>query len=206
MTKLFRAFRRLRSINAYGEPGDFGVEGKKFHVETCREKFAIIFNEDRRGFYYFHHVNQAEAIALFIRRTEQVLGLNELSQFDTTNLNTAIWVEPSLFWRKCPMRRSLLTLLLRTAMLYRPSKDNYEEALFGDKDTCKTKRAIMRFLFGFTQYEGPPIPTAQWISVMVRGWVSVFEHQSEETVKMYLVSPEKLSPPSIYLKGNTLWV
>jgi hypothetical protein len=93
------------------------------------------------------------------------------------------------------MKRSLLTMFVRAGMVYDPIADNYEEALFSEKwsqhaNLAKaTKIAVMRFLFGFTKYVGPTIEDQPTIES--HGWHRIFEGLSEQSVKQYLIWPNK---------------
>jgi hypothetical protein len=102
------------------------------------------------------------------------------------------------------MRRSLLTIIVRAGMMYEPKQDNYEEALFAYKFVAPTRKAVMRFLFGFTKYVGPSIEEQP--SIESRGWKSVFEGKDEATIKRYLTWPE----PNPYIPeaplSEAIWI
>jgi hypothetical protein len=65
-----------------------------------------------------------------------------------------MWIKPSKWWLKYGMRRSLFTILLRAGLVYVVAKENFDEAVNGEKYLSMTKYAFSRFLSGFTKYTG----------------------------------------------------
>ena len=178
MTKWIDKKKICESIKPH--PGYFAVD-KSCNVkwENCRERFNNkIFNKDLPGFFFSHEIGECESVVQFIDKTEEILSV-ERSSFAKTNRPYATWVCPSDFWRSCEMRRSLFTILLRAGRKYNPVNDNYEDALFSQEYVKLTKEAVMRFLFGFTNYVR--LENKQ-------GWVSVFMHKKYEDVRKRLVS------------------
>ena len=169
--------------------GSFGLDVEPYRFETCRERFGRQWDKNTKGFYLKHPVNKGFAVATFLKKTELILKQETFSEFALTNRDTILWIEPSMFWMECRMKRSLLTILVRAGMLYDPIADNYEEALYQEKWANPTKMAIMRFLFGFTKYVGPAIDDQP--SIESRGWKFVFEGRNEESTKQYLIWPNK---------------
>ncbi len=183
--------------------GSFALEATPISWETCRERFGKAFQQDTPGFYFKHRSGGGRAVASFLVKTESVLR-QEPSRFAETNRDSVLWIEPSDFWKSCPMRRSLLTVLLRCGIVYDPARDNYEEALFTQEYVVPTRRAIMRFLFGFTQYQGPSLATDS--TIQIRGWKSIFEGKTEADIKQWLVWPNgKPYTPALEMP-LALWV
>lgn len=193
----------IMSANTDAEKGSFALDISPLKFETCRERFACKFSRSTKGFYFKHPVGKSEDVAAFILKTEKVLKVRKCSGFSKTNKDSILWYEPAWFWKTCRCRRSLLTILLRAGMIYDASQDNYEEALFGYKYARVTKNAVMRFLYGYTKYVGPPLGGST--NLESKGWKTIFDGQEIETIKNYLVSPRERTKPKFDLK-NELWV
>lgn len=176
----------VNSLNTDVVVGSFAFDSQPLQFENCRERFASTFNANTTGFYFKHSPEKGESIANFIVKTECVLGNLVFSEFAQTNRDSILWVSPNMFWKQCPMRRSLFTILLRAGNSYNLDLDNYEEALFSNEYIDKTKKAFIRFMMGFTQYVGPDIVTTG--TVWFKGWKSVFEDKNELEIKKMLVS------------------
>lgn len=167
--------------------------------EKCREQFAVKFLPTIDGFYYCHGDNMAEPVAGFMSKVEEVLDLvDEPTTFHRTVRKSVIYMRPSVFWKQCEMRRSLLTILIRCGSKYDPDKDNFEYALLGGDDTTDpqeyvrvTKLAIMRFFFGFTKF----VPHSGYQrlgysdTIHRMGWVEVFKGKDLDFVRQTLVLP-----------------
>ena len=188
------------------QPGAFAIEGGSLSWHSCREQFAHKFSESSRGLFLSHERDDefSHRIACFMTNFEEVLDLPEpRTSYHLCNRKFATWVEPSNFWKKCYMRRSLLTILLRNSLYFRPEHNNFEEALYitppgqrGDY-AADTKLAIMRFMFGFTQYVG---------SNSVRGWWSAFRNLKEQQVRALLVRPSESPSDSSIIGFGSLWM
>lgn len=168
--------------------GSFGLDVEPYKFETCRERFGRQWDENTKGFYLTHPVNEGYSVATFLKKTEIILKQTEFSEYALTNRDNILWIEPSKFWMSCRMKRSLLTILVRAGILYDPKKDNYEEALFSERWAKPTKRAVMRFLYGFTKYIGP---TIEGQNIETRGWKYVFDEttHNDQFAKDCLVWP-----------------
>lgn len=201
----FKDKKIISSPNIDGENGSYSVESPLV-FEKCRERFAVTFSEDLPGFYFLHRSGRSESIASFVRKTELILE-SDTSSFALTNRDRITWVEPSMFWKVCAMRRSLLTCLLRAGTIYDLKRDNYEEALYAEPYLGRTKRAVMRFLFGFTRYVGVPVEsTCEGSSVIIKGWLSIFEFKDDEFICDNLICPE--NKKTVKLRndlGAALW-
>ena len=96
-----------------------------------------------------------------------------------------------------------MTVLLRAGILYDLEKDNYEDALFRQEYVIPTKKAVMRFLYGFTNYKGPEVVCTG--TILVRGWKTIFEGKNEAEVRAWLVaSPQMSYTPTVELE-TALW-
>lgn len=200
----FQSERTILSQNVNGKVGDFALDSTPFTLESCRERFAKSFVHDTIGFYVLHKRGYNKNVAAFLLRTESILGIESKSEFATTNRQTILWVQPSMFWKECQMKRSLLTILVRCGNNYFLDEDNYEDALFGHEYIVPTRRAMTRFLFGFTKYVGPDISTES--SVQIKGWKSIFDGKSEEVVKSMLIWPnDKGYTPTVEFPKALWW-
>jgi hypothetical protein len=190
--------------------GSFGLENKTFtnHPANgnpvqwvyCRETFARRFHtfpQDAKNFYFCCGKKGIDRFSKFISKTEQIIsGFSSncsQSTFEETNLNYAIWINPSNFWKNCQIRMSLFSILLRCGSLYNPEEDNYEEALFSQDYSKRTKPAVMRFLFGFTNFNGEQ---------QNQGWVRTFENKKILELRNSLISDKK---EFLFLGKNSLW-
>ena len=190
--------------------GSFALDNTPLRFETCRERFAKHFNEKHNKFFFKHGRDKGVEVATFVRKIEDILGLNlnQRSKFSKTNRDTILWVESSVFWSKCPMKRSLYTILLRAGLLYESEKDNLEEALFSEKYVKRTKRAVMRFLFGFTEYNDEIISIDGAGVPFNTGWVKIFEKKNDDFLISNLnFSARKYKKKSLTHKlSKCLWV
>lgn len=207
--------------------GRFGIDVRNFQWIYCREQFARQFNENSKGFFFSHLSHKSEDVASFILKTEEIIGITDLhvkhdmlmkfnhSFFSKTNKQYAMWIEPSEFWKECPVKRSLLTIFLRCATNYCCVDDNYDEVLLSNSYIEDTIVAVKRFLFGFTNYVAPPLslnfdyyPFAEPLaSLDLIGWVKCFKNKSESDVKRLLVLPKGVIQESnlIAEQSNCLW-
>lgn len=193
----------LNSFNINVGIGSFALDKSPLMFETCRERFAGLFQEDIDGFYLKIGCNQSNNVAQFIWKTESILNVDK-SKFSLTNYDTVLWVEPSYFWKKCPLKRSLYTIFLRSGNDYFEEKDNYEEALFRHEYVAVTKKAVMRFLFGYTKYVGLDQIQSTG-SLITRGWKAIFQGMDEKNIKTSLICPEKSQYNPQILIPNALW-
>ena len=171
-------FGRLRNKSSKG----------RFVVEAwtpCRE----IFHRDSYKVkqFLFQHRTRAkqDCIAAFIERIEEDLNVRPKSKFYSTFVPNVMLVIPSPWWANFSMKRSLFTILLRAGQKYDCKKDNFEEALYSDRYSKKTKDAVSRFMEGHTRYRGRII-----------GWYNQFFHggwdyrrPDADKIKKLLVKP-----------------
>jgi len=199
----------IKSTNITGDHGGFSLEDP-LNFEMCRERFAALFTETTRGFYFKVPQNKGTSVAEFLLKTEKLLKLQVHSGFALTNRRTIIWVQPNDFWRSCPMRRSLLTGLLRAGIVYDVEQDNFEQALLSDETPhshlARTRKALLRFLCGYTKYTGPNITGSS--TLVTQGWRWLFENKDEHDVRSYLKHPDgkrpRINPAKLDL-SEVLW-
>lgn len=163
-------FGRVKSV----KDGWYRIE----HWTRCRELFHnILFNV--RIFFYSH--NRGKAIASFISEVEERLDVQPRSQIGPTQKKGVIWIRPSRWWTILGMRRSLFTILLRAGAHYKPTKNNFDDAVAKEKYLKGTLYAFNRFMQGYTKYVGRK-----------RGWYKQFFElsPSEFQIDILLVKPE----------------
>jgi len=203
--------------------GQFALETndeKSLYWDHCREQFLGKFKEDITGFYFSHKADQGVNIAGFVLKFEEIVGAEiknlSFSNFSETGRETVLWIEPSDFWRNCLLKKSLLTLLLRCGSNYDNAKDNFDDAIFGDKYNENkyardTKSAIMRFLFGFTKFSGTlsqtvPTQTMATNSTLIRhGWHAEFDKNTIHDVRRKLIHPSDESQEISLVGAESLW-
>jgi hypothetical protein len=205
-------FNDVKKIKTHMLPpiGNFAIEDpiKDVRWDHCREQFAAKFNEDTVGFYFSHPNGFSQDVGEFLTKFEIIVGVKNNSVFSKTERNDVTWIQPSLFWRSCYLRRSLLTLILRCSMNYRVEKDNFDDALFGDYKEClyikETKPALLRFMFGFTQFNGK-LSTKPIANIVRHGWREEFLRLDEFAIRRRLISPENVAREMSIVGVETLW-
>jgi hypothetical protein len=152
---------------------------------ACRDVFHA--NSHRVKKFLFHHRKAAtnRNIAAFIGKIEDDLGVHPKSKFTSTKIVNVVLVEPSRWWTHYAMKRSLFTILLRSAQKYDPSTKNFKEALYSEEYLRDTKTATLRFLKGHTSYKGK-----------ITGWYNQFRYggicgrkPTVDKIKKLLVKP-----------------
>lgn len=200
----------ISSMNIMGSHGSYSLEDK-IAFDSCRERFAAHFNEKTKGFYFKHPKDIGENIAKFIHKLERFLGLRRYTKFNFTNFKTILYVKPPKFWRECPIKRSLFTSFLRSGIQYNPERDNFEEALLFN-ETPRTwltanKKALLRFLCGYTDYKGkkPSMHT----DIVTEGWQWAVRGLDDTGIKKTFKHPKnkrpKIDPEKFGLK-NYVWL
>lgn len=192
--------------------GNFALEvdpSKDVHWDHCREQFAAKFDEHTIGFYFSHPHGKSIDVGEFISKFETVLGIQSPSKFAKTEKQTVLWIEPSSFWKSCQIKRSLLTIIIRCAMNYDLNRDNFDDALFGDyKESTyikETKFALLRFMFGFTQFTGKLNTVAPTATVIKQGWREEFINANESVVRRKLTLPEGFAKDISIVGVDSLW-
>lgn len=154
----------------------------KWEIEkwvSCRDAFQSESSNIKK-FLFVQGLNKGLNVIAFIDKVEIILGVHPKTCMGLTQRKDIIWIEPSSWWTKSGMRRSLFTILLRAGRNYKRSKDNFKEALFSIEYTKDTKFAVERFLNGYTKYQG-----------RTSGWLNQFSwcEPSEDRIKQLLVKP-----------------
>ena len=122
----------------------FSIQREPLDWMYCRERFDSFFKCETEQFFFSVNPIHTQSVAQFIWKTEEILGQDKRTGFCRTNRNYCLAVRPSEFWRQCPMRRSLFTILLRCGSKYYPDQNNYEDALFSQNYLKDTENAIRK--------------------------------------------------------------
>jgi hypothetical protein len=141
--------------------------------QDCREIWHSE-NKNLKFFFFSHPSGTGKNAARFMEKFEKKVDATP-SRMGLTQRKTISWVEPSAWWQSS-MRRSLYTILLRSAPAYKPNKDNFRQALYSNEYAEATEEAVERFLDGYTYYTG-----------RTRGWYKQF-HKPKNLNKL-LVKP-----------------
>jgi len=211
-------YREITMTYCNPPAGAFAIEkdtNRLVNWDHCREQFAVRFLEKTEGFYFCHKICEAESVAYFINKFENILSTSEScigmekTQFAHTNQEKVIYVQPSVFWRDCFFKRSLFTILIRCSQNYSEKKDNFDEALFSPNYkestyTFETKPAVLRFMFGFTKYTGIP-PVVENATVIKHGWKEEFYKLDETEIKSRLVLPDGVRKKGNIVGSDSLW-
>lgn len=118
---------------------------------TCRDQFQNYSNDISEFAFYYGGAGVADIVE-FMRTFEQIIRLPDehALTISKTNVANVLFIRMGDWW-KYPMRRSLLTALLRCAQAYtNHSGEGFQKALWSQPYTNKTKHAILRFLSGYT--------------------------------------------------------
>jgi len=195
---------RINQFKKRPNPGQFSLHGDSLDWSMCREQFSEKFNQNTKGLFFSFHPNKFQNVKSFIEKTEQILkeiSFQDLesSVFVETNLNI-LWIEPSQFWMRCCMKRSLFTILLRCSLFY--DFNNYEQVLLYSEYSRKTQVAIKRFMCGFTEFENID-NTFQGIG---KGWVDYFKNKDYDFVCGKLKLPNYLKKTNFLFGGEFIWV
>lgn len=198
---MFAGKKNAKQVSRKPSRGEFSNDGKELYWIRCREYFLKTFSENNKGLFFSYQDQEYKNVINFLNKTEEILlfagsHMFEKSKFFETNLNFALWLEPSKFWMRCFMKRSLLTIFLRCGLNY---CGNYEEALFSTDHSRKTKMAIQRFLYGFTNY------SSKGKIIKNKGWVSFFKNKNKDQIRNCLVLPNYIKRPSCLVGMGDLW-
>lgn len=184
--------------------GSFSLDGPELKWISCREDFSKVLDENQKGFFFSHKIGCEINISNFIDKTETILidaalqNFNK-SEFKKTNYNFATWVEPARFWMDCSLRKSLFTMLLRCGINY---TGDYESALYSIEYSKITKKAIQRFLYGFTEFNH----NGEEFTGIGKGWVSYFANKSCNLVYEKLKMPKHVEHHKFSFGEDILWV
>ena len=168
-------------------PGDFSKLNKYCPIGryslgqwyNCRELFHNHL-ANCKIFFFSYEEGKYNSIIKFMKKAEEILKIEVKSEFGPTQRKDVIWIKPSKWWTCSSMRRSFLTILLRSSLNYSFFKDNFFEAIFLEKYFSETRYATERFFSGFTKYTGRK-----------RGWYKQFFKlkPSEKLIDYLLIKP-----------------
>lgn len=164
---------------------------------SCREIFAKSFapGDDKLWFAPGLEADSDKNVQGFVNIVEDAVSAGKTSLIRSDAEGVCLVKFPQ-FWSSCPVKRSLFTILLRLGRYYRISSRNFEDTLYGHFFTRRTKPAIMRFLFGFTEFSGGR-------NVRHSGWYSLFRDRTDQEVRRMLIAPRKATYSMIDI--GTLW-
>lgn len=196
--------KTAKQTNKKPEFGWYALDHKELIWDHCREDFSKKINSNTLGFYF--SCKNKNFVSSFIEKTEDILinaSLHKInrSKFYSTNLNFVIWIEPSDFWMCCSMKRSLFTMLLRCGLEYNPDLSNYECSLFDSEYSKTTKRAIERFLYGFTEF----VDDQEHVGIG-KGWVSFFSNKDPNLIYKKLRMPTYLCNDRLPFVEEASWL
>jgi hypothetical protein len=147
--------------------------------EHCRDRVQII-NRDHiieRGLWFAHRKGVGPNIRLFFKKLERQLKVKPRSTFEDTEFpEICIWMNVSPWWMENLVRRSFLTLALRSAQNYKPRKDNFLQSFEKNRYGKESMTAVNLFLAGYTNYRGKRLH-------MFEGWSRLFREKGEEAFK-----------------------
>lgn len=217
MTVFKAAFKKNKVYKPiYGNPplGGFALQPDSGHPifwEPCREHFSVQFTENCKGFYFCHSFGKSDDVANFISKFENIVQINQKQEFSTfrkTCRRNIIWIEPSVFWLKCKMKRSLFTILARCGMNYFTENDNFDDVLFGNyKENIylkDTKSAFLRFMFGFTDWNNIDV-TNKNNQDERHGWREEFYNLDEKKARLMLACPKNSTKQTNLIGFDSLW-
>jgi hypothetical protein len=193
--------------------GSYALESeppKDVRWDNCLEQFAAKFKDNTIGFYFSHLSGKSLDIGSFLTKFENILNIKDTSFFSKTEKQNILWIEPSDFWKNCQIKRSLLTIIIRCGMNYNFEKDNFDDALFGQyKETVyvkETRSAILRFMFGFTKFNGTIKSIIPKATVIKHGWREEFVHSDDFLVRKKLILPEGRKEEKNIIGLESLWI
>lgn len=178
------------------KPGAFFIRGRS-NWYKCREMFAKQFSENIDGFYCsLEKECSADGLPEFLAITEDILKIESPSVYQKSTHPLAIFIRPSSFWKTCPIRRSLFTILVRAGLAYRPQYNSWEDAIYTQDYIKITRKAVLRFMYGCTKFVPGERDRA--------GWVTTFRHCNEDEIRRKLVFPNG-NPEFGIVGAGTLW-
>ena len=146
-----------------GSNGSFGwintPTNKTIHAiswETCREMFTWHFINPQKPVdvfeFIFHHFDKGGInVARFIHEVENKLKIENQTQFHGfIHQPTFSIIFPNKWWFKNQLRIQLFSILMRCGQYY---QNDFDVAL-NNSYAGNTKKAVHKFLDGFTKYAG----------------------------------------------------
>lgn len=196
--------KQVSEIKQERRIGRFSISSNPLVWVGCRDHFLNVFGFNATGFFVTVKSGECEKSPAFILKTEEILDIQKLgfsnSKFSLTNRSYVIWIEPSLFWRECEMKRSFFSALVRAGLNYCLQKNNYEDALYSSNYFKKTKLATIRFLFGNTDFQ----KEFNGRSSKFRGWVNAFSGKDEKSIRKKLL-PVNGNKETSLIGNGSLW-
>lgn len=165
--------------------------------EHCRDRVQIILRShiNDNGLWFSHRKNTGPNVRLFIKKLEKMLKVKPRSTFaDTDHPLYSLWMDVSPWWMENLVRRSFLTLALRSGQSYKPKKDNFVESFEKNKYGKDSMTAVKLFLAGYTNYRGKNLH-------MFEGWARLFRHKNEDEIKK-LLFPRKSKNNTVQNMAN----
>lgn len=167
----------LPKISAYNKPGENSFlkkSGNDWVAETCRDRLQSHFDSypEQMEFYFAAGGPKiAQRVIKFMQVVEPAARVNEEDRIkiEATTDESILYVLMSPWWRN-PVRRSLLTALLRAGRSYtEESGKGFDAALNSIEYTSKTRKAIDLFLSGHTAVKNKTVPKNGF-----GGWYNLF--------------------------------
>lgn len=197
MTKSKQLSNKPMSVEftSWNHGGEFGIVSKHpvantlthqvLNTYTCRETFATQWGRAVRNgsdkMSLTASTKNRKKIVKFFEKLEDKLELKVRTTFHyIANRSTGLIIEPSKWWLRSAMRRSIFTIFLRAGKHY---KSNFDAAIQSQQYFQRTKNAVNRFLDGHTYYRGRS-----------GGWVNVFNYAGKAKVKQQLKSEAERQP------------
>lgn len=170
-------------------------------IEKCRELMQTHFDDyPQLNVFYFCAGGPvySQRVIKFITLVEAAAGVDKDDQvnIELTNDKAVLYVAMSAWWRS-PLRRSLLTVLLRCGRNYvEESGKGFKAALNSVEYTQKTQKAIDLFLSGHTGVKNKSIPKEGF-----GGWYAVFSQANFDPSRVLVRIKRKKIPEKSELKN-----
>lgn len=203
ISEYVKGIREIPSEFIYAEVigGCFGVMYKnktryekaptnKFVLYKCRDRYQNVSNTKilRGGMFFSHLPNDGDRHKIFLEKIESDLKLEKRSRFQKTNRTDILFIRLSPWWLENKIRRSFLTLMLRSSKNYDPKLPWKQENVIAVASRCdygmNTIPAIKRFMRGYT------VCLTENPKLSYRGWVEIFTELNEIEVRRLLVKPK----------------
>ena len=176
--------RRIPATN-YGFPnyGSLGTKAQDHNYiswYSCRDTYQRVDEKSiiKNGIFFCHGITGGDNVAIFLNLIEKRLKLRVKSKFAKTNNKDIIWVKVSPWWLKTKIRKSFLTMTLRTGTKYN-QKETVRSA-FNKPPWKTTLPAILFFLKGNAIC---PVEDGIW----THGWMHFFSGKKTPQIKKMLV-------------------
>lgn len=151
---------------------------------SCRERLESSWKQQTELYICSSNKSQFLNIANFVHITEDILDIKQKSICYSTINGFSLRVALSPFWLASKMRKSFISLILRGGNEY--DNQHYEKALYFHDYTRSTKLAIIRFLSGYTIFNGED----------KGNWVNTFKGKNAVFVKRSLTADNSFVLPS----------